>query len=298
MDGKKITEAKEMDKSDISNKKDRQITGEDSIHNIQISKIKNEKDQTSNNILDTRNDSKILLFKNPEKREQVRLGVEEFMPMSSSRILLSGMPNVGKRNLILNLIYRMKPKPSICHLVHCDPLTIEYDILADWGIPTLIYEPENMPSKDNIIDPYEEKDEKKNDFEYNKDIFSNPLVIVDECTKDEMGSIGSHRLERLINHVCTHYNTTLICSIQSLLSIPPKARRGFNNIALWKQADNAVNIMAASRCGISLEMLMDMFQLFKSKFDFLYIDLDRGYDDPYRYRLNLCWPITINMNDS
>lgn len=250
----------------------------------------------------------IMVFPNPEKGTKVRLGTEEYMPMSSSRILLSGMPGSGKRNVILNLIHRMKPLPCCIHLVHCDPQTIEYDTLADdLGIPLIVYEPGDFPTLNNIDKPKGEELPKEDKKEGEEDSagedekgpkpLSNPLVIVDEVTSDQLGKKGSHRFERLINHVATHRNTTVICSIQSLLNIPPKARRGFNHIALWKQADRAVDQMAAQRAGINYEMLRDLFGLCTSPYDFIWIDLDTAHDSPWRYRLDMISPIVIDAPD-
>lgn len=247
----------------------------------------------------------IIVFPNPEKGNRVRLGMEEYMPMSSSRILLSGMPGSGKRNVILNIIHRMKPKPSMIHLVHCDPHTIEYDCIADAGIPLTIYSPTDFPTIHNIDDfsPLAPADggalaETDNDAEKKTtQVLANPLVIVDEVTSDQLGKVGAHRFERLVNHVATHRNTTVICSIQSLINIPPKSRRAFNHIALWKQADKAVDQMAAVRAGVPYDMLRDLFGLCTSPYDFIWIDLDAHYDSPWRYRLDFISPIVIELAD-
>lgn len=244
-------------------------------------------------------DDCIIVFPNPEKGHKWRLGEEEYMPMSSSRILLSGMPGSGKRNVILNLIHRMKPKPTCIHLVHCDPQTIEYDCLADEGIPLVVYDPSDFPTYQNIEDPdlpKGEDEESSADDEKggNKNPLPNPLVIIDEVTTDQLGKIGQHRFERMVNHVATHRNTTVICSIQSLLNIPPKARRAFNHIALWKQADKMVNQLAAQRAGVRYEMLCDLFGLCHSPYDFIWLDLDCERDSPWKYRLDFISPINID----
>lgn len=244
----------------------------------------------------------IIVFPNPEKGTRVRLGPEEYMPMSSSRILLSGLPGVGKRNVILNLIHRMKPSPSCIHLVHCDPTTIEYDCLNDMNIPMIVYQPGDFPTIKNIEEPVDQSSESADEEADDPDAtrskkappLQNPLVIIDEITTDQLGRMGQHRFERLVNHVATHRNCTVICSIQSMLNIPPKCRRAFNHFALWKQADHAVDQMAAGRSGISYEVLRDMFGLCRDHHDFIWIDLDAGHDSPWRYRLNFLSPIIVD----
>lgn len=274
--------------------------------------------------MSTANDpTSLIIFPNPEKANRFQLGPDEYMPMSSSRILLSAMPGCGKRNVILNIVSRMSPPPSVVHLVHCDPNTTEYDILAeDMKIPVLTYDPADFPTLENIEAPDPVGSDSGSDAEAESDDrnplsdpveggrnplapdpegptrdtappLANPLVIVDECTSEQLGKAGSARLERLVNHVCTHRNTTLMCSIQSLLNIPAKARRGFNHLALWPQADTTVNQMAAQRAGLKYDMLKDLFGLCKSRHDFIWIDLDRNPDSPWRYRLNFSVPITI-----
>jgi len=253
---------------------------------------------------ESQNDS-LIIFSNPEKGVRTRLGMEEYMPNSCSRILLSGLPGSGKRNVILNIIHRMKPKPSAIHLVHCDPNTIEYDCLNELGVPVLYYDPKDFPTIKNIEAPIEEIAQDESQYDADEDessaddlpVLQNPLVIVDEVTSDQLGKVGAHRFERLVNHVATHRNTTVICSIQSLLNIPAKSRRAFNHIALWKQADRAVDQMAAQRSGIPYEMLTDLFGLCSSPYDFVWIDLDSHHDSCWRYRLDFISPIVIERSE-
>jgi hypothetical protein len=239
----------------------------------------------------------LIIYDNPEKKGKVRLGEEEYMPNATSRILLSAMPGCGKRNLIFNILHRMKPPPSVVHLIHHDPYCTEYDSINEMGIPLLMYSPDNFPTLENIDDPFDKKGSGVNDNSDEetdvRDPLGNPLIIVDEITTDALGKIGQHRFERLVNHACTHRNATLICSIQSLMSIPPKARRGFNHFALWKQADKQLNKLVADRASIKSDTLEDMFELCKDKYDFVYIDLDSPHDSQWRYRLNFIEPISI-----
>lgn len=254
-----------------------------------------------------------VIFANPEKKDKRRLGPYGYMPLSTSRILLSGLPGVGKRNLILNMIHKMEPKPSCIHIVHIDPLTTEYDQLMSLGVPTLVYPPEEFPTAANIEDPFGEGNE-NSDVNFNvnfneaddsvvssddesadtkKPPKGSPLVIVDEITTDQLGKIGASRFERMVNYVCTHRDTTLICSIQSMMNLPPKVRRSFNHFALWKQNDVMLNKIIAQRCGIGLDFLDLLFSACANKYEFIYIDLDEDRESPMRYRLNWLYPIVI-----
>jgi hypothetical protein len=237
------------------------------------------------------------VFDNPDKKNKYRIGDEEYMPNNSSRILYSGPPDSGKRSMILNLIFRMRPSPSAIHIVHQDPETIEYDVLTKLGVPIYFYGPDDFVTLKNIESPDEvdsddegyhtEEDSESGEKE---DLSKNPVVIIDEITADTLKH--KDRMERLINYGATHKNILVICSIQSLMSIPVKSRRGFSQFCLWKQNDDTVNRLAASRAGVKQDVLDDLFKLCKSKHDSIWIDCDRHYDDKWRYRLNFILPIT------
>lgn len=243
-------------------------------------------------------DNALVIYPNPEKAGRVRLGHGEYMPNVTSRILLSGPPGSGKRNLILNLISRMVPPPSMCHVVHCDPDTIEYDILAQWGIPMQLYTANDFPTVNNIDNPdddppaeYADEDALSDPTDapaetpHGSGKLANPLVVVDEITDDALGRIGRHRFERLVNHVCTHRNATLLCSIQSAASIPAAVRRGFNHYVIWPQPDRALDEIIAKRAGIPNGMLNDLFGLLRDPREFLWIDMDSPPDSEWRYRV-------------
>lgn len=245
----------------------------------------------------------MVIYPNPEKQGCLKLGMEEYMPDITSRVLLSGPPGSGKRNVILNLIRRIIPPPSVCHIVHQDPSTTEYDILGEWGIPCISYGPTDFPTLKNLDDPWSDDEAKKEEDPQQRvsggggKLLDNQLVVVDEITADSMGKKGAHRFERLVNHGCTHRNTTLLCSIQSAVSLPASVRRGFNHFALWKQPDQMLNKMLAQRSGISSGMLDDLFTLLKDPHEFIWIDLASGKDSPWRYRLGMMDPILIEPVD-
>lgn len=239
----------------------------------------------------------LVIYDNPEKRGIARLGLEEYMPNSTSRILLSAMPGCGKRNLIFNILHRMVPPPSRVHLVHNDIHNQEYLPILDMGIPIYVHSPDQFPTLWSIDHPEgESSDDEDGKGAGVKKPLDNPLIIVDEVTTDALGKEGSHRFERLVNQGCTHKNATLMCSVQSLMNIPPKARRGFNQFALWKQADKQLNRLVADRASIRAEVLEDLFELCKDKYDFIYVDLDAPHDSQWRYRLNFIEPITIKLD--
>jgi len=264
-------------------------------------------DQENNQINNLEND-KIYVFANPDKKARIRLGDNDYMPFIGDRILYSGPPNVGKRNMILNLMFRIDPPPDSIHLIHYDPDTIEYDILK--SLPSRIYQwsPQDFPTINSLIHP--ESDDESSAEEPNSVVsqadqesidkpideispLSNHVVIVDEVTSDQLGKVGAIRFERLINYGCTHKNITLLTSIQSMMNLPARCRRGFNCFCLWKQNDLALNKLVSRRAGIKPEVLEDLFQLCESPYDCIYIDTNYSEVDPMRFRLNMINPITI-----
>jgi len=111
-------------------------------------------EKSDDNKEEVKDEPAMILYENPEKKYKRRLGTGEYMPKSSDRILLSGLPGSGKRVLILNIINRINPKYlKAIHIVHSDVNSIEYDCLGELGVPIYMYTPEDMPTMENIEDP-------------------------------------------------------------------------------------------------------------------------------------------------
>jgi hypothetical protein len=257
-----------------------------------------------------------VIYENPDKKFKRRLGPQEYMPHVTSRILLSGPPGSGKRNLILNIVYRCDPPPSMIHIVHIDPHTVEYDDLTRLKVPILMWSPDNFPTMEGILDGETEEDggenaadepapeddasasEEVSDSDTQIEKVGSPMVIVDEITSSQLNKLGRERFERMVNYVITHSDSTLICSIQSLMSIPADARRGFNVFNLWPQKDDTLNKLVAKKVGIDIEFLSDLFRLCEDKYDFITIDTDEPISSIWRYRLCFTKPIYITPIDA
>lgn len=241
----------------------------------------------------------LMIFSNPDKRVHRSSGPDPCMPKWPFRALVAGPPNSGKRNLILNVIFMLEPPPSAIHIVHYDPQTEEYGILETLGVPIYYYDPKDFLTMDNLTNPEVPTDIKGDGItEDMKEVLENinygadPLVIIDEVTSDVLGKASTERFERLMNFGSSHKNTTVICSIQSIVNLPAACRRGFNHYALWKQSDRQANTLAATRVGITPDLLYSLFELCHNPHDSIWIDADRRNDDRYRFRLNFTAPIT------
>lgn len=260
-------------------------------------------DQNNSHVPNT--DRSLLIFANPEKLNHRPSGTHECLPMWPFRWLLTGPPGSGKRNIYLNIIFRLDPPPSAIHIIHYDPNTIELEILEDLGVPMYYYSYEDIPLSENISNPDEpeigdstipnainESDVEPMDVEQEQNLGECPLVIIDEIIDDLLSPQSRMRLDRLLNYASTHRNCSVICSIQSLISIPSSSRRAFNIFTLWKQADKNSNLLTAQRSGIHPSMLTELFDdLCHDMHDNITIDLTRKIDDPWRIRYNLLCPV-------
>jgi DNA polymerase III delta prime subunit len=250
---------------------------------------------------------RLLVFDNPDKKGHRRAGPHDAAPNWPFRLLLSGPPGSGKRNMLLNLIFQLlDPPPSAIHIVHYAPDTTEYDVLEDLGIPIMFYDVQDFPCAENLSKPEEPRigehdplvdpdNEPVAASEARSDWGASPLVIIDEVTADTLSPENKHRLERLLNYCSTHHNTSVAYSIQSAMSVPPPSRRAFDHYCLWKQHDSAVDAMIASRAGVPPSLLHELFDsLCKIPHDCIWIDSTRPADDPYRFRLNMLSPISFH----
>ncbi len=250
----------------------------------------------------------LIVFENPEKRPKQRAGPDEFMPYRDARVMLSAMPGSGKRSMILNIVFRIWPRPRAIHVVHSDPDTIEYNELHKLSnerraVPVNVYSPADFPDLDAIANPvngpplrrkriHDVTDGAAGDEdepEFDPDIGPS-VVIIDECPKSLLGKTGAERMERLINQGATHLDTIVLCSLQSMVNVPLDARRGFNHFALWKHADKFVNKWAADKIGISGDTLADLFEFCESKYDCIWIDAE---SPDWRFRRNFIEQITF-----
>jgi hypothetical protein len=238
----------------------------------------------------------LIIFKNPDKLITRSSGTTIDMPQWPFRLVCAGPPNSGKGNMLLNLIFQLHPPPSAIHIIHYDPHTTEYNKLEDIGVPIYYYDYNHFIRDEDITEPeiVSTGDIEKDEIISNINFASDPLVIIDEITRDLISNESEMRWERLMNFTSSHRNTTVLCSIQSLVNLPPKVRRAFNQYVLWKQTDKSSNTLAATRAGIPPEMLNELFQLCHDKYDSIWIDCDRSMDDVYRFRLNMSIPITTN----
>ena len=250
--------------------------------------------------MDDENDyysNRLLIFANPEKARGRPSGKHPGLPHWPYRLLLCGSPGCGKRSQLLNLIMRHDPVPSAFHIVHADPDTIEYDCLKDLGSPIYFYTSDDLPTAQNIRGETPGGDREVHPTPVTEETIGGrdeseaPLVIIDEVTSDMIRGDNKVRIERLMNYLSSHFNTSVAICSQSIVNLPPKVRRAFSHFVLYKQPSDDANSLAASRSGIPLACLKELFELCRSRHDSIMVDSTRNPEDRLRFRLNLFEPI-------
>ena len=231
----------------------------------------------------------LLIFPNPDKKARARSGPDHYMPLSPFRLLLSGPPNSGKRNALLNVVLNMDPKPSAFHVVHYDPNTVEYDTLGEFGAPVYYYSPDDPPTDLNLTAP-DPPDDYPQDAQ--ETLGKYPFVVIDEVTSSSLSKEAASRIERLLNFTSTHRNANIAFSIQDLTLVDKEHRHAFNQFCLWPFNDKKQKMTAAAWVGTDLARLEALFKMCRPEDkDFIWIDTDVSHDSPWRYRLCLMEPV-------
>lgn len=221
----------------------------------------------------------LIIFDNPDKVGSGQpSGEPPWMPSWPFRALLIGPPGSGKRNAALNLIWRLDPPPSHIHIVHIDADTKEYKTLEDLADVTM-YTPEDPVSFKEL-----EGDR--------------PLVIVDEVPSKMLAGEPLRELTQLLTYGSTHRSCSVIMMFQNLTSIDVAQRRMFNFFCIWPNVDDAVLNLTAHRIGVPPEEMKELMSICRHPRDFLTVDASRQPNDPYRFRLNMMYPIQASKPSS
>ena len=190
----------------------------------------------------------IVIFENKDKKFH-----ESWTPNRSLanfphpyRVLLVGPPNVGKSNLIKNLILHAKPPFEQAFLLYpggkgksegeIKHKTDEYnDVEGIQGLDTI-------PPPEFFLKAGDKKSKKT-------------LVILDDMDLKGISKEEKTYLDRLFGTVSTHRNVSIFCTAQDWFSIPPIIRRMSNVWIIWKHKDTASMEMISRKTGENLEEL-------------------------------------------
>ena len=215
--------------------------------------------------------NEIVIFENKDKNFH-----EKWTPGRSAasfphpfRALLVGPPNVGKSNLIKNLLMHANPPFQQCFLI--------YPGEGDIKDKTDEYKDvEGIEGLDDIPAPAFFK--KAGDSKSKK-----TLIIIDDYCLKGLNKIQKSNLDRLFGTVSTHRNVSIMCTSQDWFSIPPVIRRMSNVWIVYKHRDKHSMELISRKCSENLD------ELFKSiavgPYDSICVDNTAG--SPYPLRFNI-----------
>ena len=175
------------------------------------------------------------------------------------RAVLLGRPNVGKTNIIINLILRCNFEEIF--VIHCDgDYTKEYDEVGATMLKS-------------IPPPTEWKGKNKT------------LVILDDLEYRIMNKEQKQNLDRLFGYVSTHKNISVCLTAQDPFNVTPNIRRMSNLFILWKGIDLDSMANIARKCGIKKDEFLNLFDKYATKpRDSIWLDLSDK--TPYPLRKN------------
>ena len=185
------------------------------------------------------------------------------------RALLVGPPNVGKSNLIKNILMHANPPFRQAFLIYpgegdIKEKTDEYcDVEGIEGL-------DDIPAPSFFKKAGDESSKKT-------------LIIIDDYCLKGLNKTQKSNLDRLFGTVSTHRNVSIMCTAQDWFSIPPVIRRMSNVWIVYKHRDKNSMTQISRKCS---EDLVTLFrELAQGPYDNICVDNTAG--SPYPLRLNL-----------
>ena len=177
------------------------------------------------------------------------------------RLVLAGSPNVGKTNVIYNILLHKQPPFERIVIFHNDPSSLEYqNVDAEYV--------EELPPIDEM------------------DINVRTLFIIEDVDYKNLGKNQRSLLDRYFGVFSTHHNISMILTAQDPFSVPANIRRMCSHLILWKNHDLNSMAILSSRFNIKTKDLKYIFDhICKDKHDSLLIDTMR--EGKYRLRKNI-----------
>ena len=167
------------------------------------------------------------------------------------RTILCAEPNLGKSNIIKNILYNANPPYERIVIFHSDPTSKEYsDINAEYidEIPEVDCFDENIKN----------------------------LLILEDISFKRLQKSQKELVDRYYGCFSTHHNISIISTFQRAFSCPPEIRDMSNIMLLWKTKNLNALSQLSSRLGIEADDLKYIFKnICNDKYDFLTIDNSR-----------------------
>lgn len=183
------------------------------------------------------------------------------------RVVACGPPGSGKSTIVKNLLARADPPFKRIVIVYPGGKegTMEYEAL-DGAAEYLdsIPPPEHFPTM----------------RQNGKGNFLKTLVVIDDYELKEIGKHQRASLDRLVGHVSTHRNVSVVLCTQDYYNFSPIVRRCASTYILWKPRDHRSINTISQRIGQDMAQL---FELCKGVHDSIWIDLSPNTPLPLRF---------------
>lgn len=173
------------------------------------------------------------------------------------RMLIYGKSGSGKTSLIKNIIEQTKPE--IIYLSHAE--SEESNDYVD--VPHINLDLINDDENQSLMARFRQYSE------------VNKLWIIDDYPFFKMSKKDLLQFSQALTYISSHTNTSIICSVQDLLLLPPYIRRMFQVCIIFKNNDiTAISIIVRKLSSVlnKKEIETCFNNLLKSKHDFVFID--------------------------
>lgn len=224
--------------------------------------------------------NKVHIFKTGDKhKKEIKNVYDENQPKNwwsfpqGVKILLVGASGVGKTNSVANML--TKRQEPIHKVYTITPPTTDYDFV---GKRLRKYTVEKPPKYETLV---------KN---------KNNILIIDDIDIAAQSKQFQKYVTELFTHVSSHSGLTVIVSCHSLTSCLPIQRRSANVIFVFHTPDlQVIKTQIFSKVGAKPKDVEHLFELMKTPFDFIVIDLISN--TKARYRLNNVVPIDFKNEE-
>lgn len=222
--------------------------------------------------------NKLIIVPNPEKKFHESWFDGRNMlnfPHPYRMLLCSIQPNLGKTNIVKNIILRANPRFKEIFLLHCgEDIQTEYDDIEYQCLTRL----------PDINEDYFDSEKKS-------------LLIMEDKNFKYMSKDDLRKIDRYFGFLSTHRNLSIIVCSQSFFDVPPSVRRMSNIYVLWKTKDLDSMKTIGRRCGLLKEELFYLIKTYlKDVHDTLWLDCSKA--SPYPIRLNGFQPIKLEENNN
>ena len=211
----------------------------------------------------------IIILPNADKKEWHETWTKEShgydVLVHPFKAILSGRPNVGKSNTIINVFLRaqLSARPFDTLIIVQPSTSHEYD-----GLDASLYLSDLPDDIEVLVNPE----------------FKKTLIIIDDYDLTKLSKNKQKSLSMLFRYISSHCNISIILSYQSFFDIPPMIRKCSDYFFLWKTNNKDEINLISKRVGYDKIVFQNIFNNYiTKKYDFLVVD--QKSDQPLRKNL-------------